>query len=293
MPASQPPAHCFVSAPDGLTLHHLEYGSRLDPGVPVVCLPGLTRNAEDFAALARALTSGGRTRRRVLALDYRGRGRSNWDRNWQNYNLAVENADILSVLDSAGVHQAIVVGTSRGDLHAMTFAAVRPPLLKAVVLNDVGPVVEPLGLMRIKSYVGKMPAPRNWAEAVDILKSTMSAHFTALSAQDWDGYAQRTFEEKDGKFAGRSDPKLANTLAEIGPDMPRIELWPQFEAMAQVPVLAIRGENSDLLSAETLAEMTRRCPNCESWVVPGQGHAPLLTDLVTIERIRTFVDRIG
>ena len=119
MSASQPPADCFVSAPDGLKLHHVEYGSRLDPGVPVVCLPGLTRNAEDFAALARALASGGKARRRVLALDYRGRGRSDWDRNWQNYNLGVENADILSVLDSAGVHQAIVVGTSRGGLHAM------------------------------------------------------------------------------------------------------------------------------------------------------------------------------
>ena len=161
------------------------------------------------------------------------------------------------------------------------------------MLNDIGPVVEPLGLIRIKSYVGKMPAPRNWAEAIDIVKATMSAHFTELSDQDWDGYARRTFEEKDGKFVGRSDPKLANTLAEVGPDMPRIELWPQFEAMAQVPTLAIRGENSDLLSAETLEEMTRRCPKCESWVVPGQGHAPLLSDTATIERIKTFVDANG
>ncbi|MCB1536868.1 MAG: alpha/beta hydrolase, partial [Rhodoblastus sp.] len=166
-------------------------------------------------------------------------------------------------------------------------------LLKAVVLNDIGPVVEPVGLIRIKSYVGKMPAPHNWAESTDIVKATMSAHFTDISEQDWDGYARRTFEEKDGKFVGRSDPKLANTLAEIGPDMPRIELWPQFEAMAQVPTLAIRGENSDLLSAETLEEMTRRCPKCESWVVPGQGHAPLLRDTATIERIKTFVDANG
>lgn len=287
------PQHRFVSAPDGLKLHYAEYGSRLDPGAPVVCLPGLTRTAEDFDALARALSTGGKTRRRVLALDYRGRGLSARDRKWENYNLGVENADCLSLLDSAGVHDAIVVGTSRGGLHAMTFAATRPALLKAVVLNDIGPVVEPLGLMRIKSYVGKMPAPRNWAEAVDIVKTTMSAHFTALSAEDWEGFARRTFEEKDGKFVGRSDPKLANTLAEVGPDMKRIELWPQFEAMAQVPTLAIRGENSDLLSPETLDEMKARCPHCESWVVPGQGHAPLLTDAVTIERIRTFVDAHG
>ncbi len=291
--AASEPEHRFVSAPDGLKLHYVEYGSRLDPGAPVVCLPGLTRTADDFAPLARALSFGGKRRRRVLALDYRGRGLSQWDRNWENYTIGVENADILSLLDAAAVHRAIVVGTSRGGLHAMTFAATRPTLLEAVALNDVGPVVEPLGLMRIKSYVGKMPQPRNWAEAADIVKTTMSAHFTALSEQDWEGYARRTFEEKDGKFVGRSDPKLANTLAEVGPDMKRIELWPQFEAMAQVPTLAIRGENSDLLSGDTLQEMTRRCPKCESWVVPGQGHAPLLTDIVTIERIRTFVDSVG
>ena len=290
--AANAPADRYVSAPDGLRLHYVEYGSAPDAGAPVVCLPGLTRSAEDFETLARALAFGGRKRRRVLALDYRGRGGSEWDRKWENYNIGVENADILSLLDAAEIHEAIVIGTSRGGLHAMTFAATRPTILKAVVLNDVGPVVEPLGLMRIKSYVGKMPRPRNWAEAVDIVKATMSAHFTALSERDWEGHTRRTFEEKDGKFAGRSDPRLARTLAEVGPDMKRIELWPQFEAMAQVPTLAIRGENSDLLSAETLQEMTRRCPKCESWVVPGQGHAPLLTDSVTIERIRTFVDRV-
>ncbi len=291
--AADAPQHRFISAPDGLRLHYAEYGSTLDRGVPVVCLPGLTRNWEDFSALAQALHSGGLKPRRVLALDYRGRGLSARDRKWENYTIGVENADILSALDASSVHEAIVIGTSRGGLHAMTFAATRPTLLKAVVLNDIGPIVEPLGLMRIKSYVGKMPAPRNWAEAVDIVKSTMSAHFTSLSDQDWDGYARRTFEEKDGKFVGRSDPKLANTLADVGPDMKRIELWPQFEAMAQVPTLAIRGENSDLLSAATLDEMTRRCATCESWIVPGQGHAPLLTDAPTIERIKAFVAANG
>ena len=294
MPANSPQAlDRFVSAPDGLKLHYVEYGSTLDPGAPVVCLPGLTRSAEDFAPLARALAFGGKRRRRVLALDYRGRGLSDWDRNWENYNIGVENADILGLLDAAEVREAIVVGTSRGGLHAMTLAATRPALLRAAVLNDVGPVVEPLGLIRIKSYVGKMPQPRNWDEAIDIVKATMSAHFTALSDHDWEAYTRRTFMEKDGKFVGRSDPKLANTLAEVGPDMKRIELWPQFEAMAERPTLAIRGENSDLLSAETLQDMTRRRPKCESWVVPGQGHAPLLTDAVTIERIRTFVERNG
>lgn len=293
MPTSTPsPRDCYVSAPDGLKLHYVEYGSSLDPGAPVVCLPGLSRTAEDFAPLARALAFSGERPRRVLALDYRGRGLSERDKDWTHYSLPVENADILSLLTAAQVSQAIVVGTSRGGLHAMTFAATRPTLLKAVVLNDIGPVVEPLGLMRIKGYVGKLPAPRSWAEAVDILKTVASAHFSGLTADEWDAYARTTFVEKDGRIVGRSDPNLAKTLDSIGPDTPRIELWPQFEAMAQVPVLAIRGENSDLLSDETFRAMQERCPKCQGWVVPGQGHAPLLIDRVTIERIRTFVASI-
>lgn len=290
--SDQNPIDRFVSAPDGLKLHYVEYGSSLDPGTPIVCLPGLTRTTEDFGPLARALAFGGKTRRRVLALDYRGRGQSEFDKDWNNYNIGVENADILAVLTAAEVSKAIVIGTSRGGLHAMTFAATRPTLLKAVVLNDVGPIVEPLGLMRIKSYVGKLPAPRNWAEAVDILKTTMSAHFSGLSAQDWEAYARMTFAEKDGRIVPRSDPKLAKTLEAVGPDMPRIELWPQFEAMAQAPVLVIRGENSDLLSEGTFHEMQERSANCQGWVTPGQGHAPLLIDALTIERIRTFVDSV-
>ncbi|MFV0279463.1 MAG: alpha/beta fold hydrolase [Rhodoblastus sp.] len=293
MPANQSQGlDRFVSAPDGLKLHYVEYGPAHGAGAPVVCLPGLTRTAEDFASLARALATGEKPHR-VLALDYRGRGLSEWDRNWRNYNVIVENADILSLLDAAEIHEAIVIGTSRGGLHAMALAAARPTLLKAVVLNDIGPVVEPLGLMRSKSHIGKIPQPRNWLEAVEILKAGMSAHFTALSEADWEIYARSVFQEKNGAFTGLSDPKIARTLAEIAPDMPRIELWPQFLAMAQAPVLAVRGENSDLLSAETLDEMTQRAQTCESWVVPGQGHAPLLTDMLSIERIRTFIDRFA
>jgi pimeloyl-ACP methyl ester carboxylesterase len=284
--------HHFVSAPDGLKLHYAQWGSTLDPGTPVVCLPGLARTTEDFGTLAAALATG-RTPRRVLALDYRGRGRSERDKNWKNYDLRVENEDILAVLAAAAVSRAIFVGTSRGGLHAMTLAVVRPTLIRATVLNDIGPVVEPLGLMRIKSYVGKLPAPRNWDEAVAIVQSTMSAHFTALSDADWAVFARMTFEEKDGRFVARYDPKLMRTLESVGPDMPRIELWPAFEALAQAPVLAIHGENSDILADETYREMRARFATCEGVVVPGQGHAPLLIDAPTIAHIAGFVERMG
>ncbi|MFO1116916.1 MAG: alpha/beta hydrolase [Beijerinckiaceae bacterium] len=292
MPETRP-IDRFVSAPDGLRLHYAEWGSPLDPGVPVVCLPGLSRNTDDFVPLARALALEGRARRRVLALDYRGRGLSAWDDEWTNYDLRVENEDILSVLTAAGVERALFVGTSRGGLHAMTIAVARPNLIAATVLNDIGPVVEPLGLMRIKAYVGKLPAPRDWGDAVRTIKSTMSAHFPALSEDDWLAYARMTFSEKDGVFAGRYDPGLMRTLDAVGPDMQRIELWPLFEALAQRPVLAIRGAMSDILSEETFAEMQKRCATCEGHVVAGQGHAPLLIDAPTIARIGEFVEQNG
>lgn len=292
MPESQP-IHRFVSAPDGLQLHYAEWGSALDPGVPVVCLPGLSRNTDDFAALARALAFEGRMRRRVLALDYRGRGLSGWDKNWENYDLRVENEDILSLLTAAGVARAILVGTSRGGMHAMTIAVARPTLIAATVLNDIGPVVEPLGLLRIKTYVGKLQKPGSWQQAVEIVKSTMSAHFPGLSEDDWLAYARMTFVEKDGAFVSRYDPKLMRTLDAVGPDMKRIELWPLFEALAQRPILAIRGAMSDILSEETFAEMQKRCPTCQGHVVAGQGHAPLLIDQPTIARIAQFVEQNG
>ena len=285
-----PPSHRFVSAPDGLKLHYAQWGDRLDPGTPVVCLPGLARTWEDFGALAGALARGD-TPRRVLALDYRGRGLSEYDRDWKNYDLRVENEDILAVLTAAEVSRALFIGTSRGGLHAMTLAAVRPTLIHATVLNDVGAIVEPLGLLRIKGYVGRLPAPRTWDEAVDVAKSVMSAHFPGLSEEEWRAYARMTFLEKDGRFVARYDPKLARTLEAIGPDTPRVELWPQFEALAQRPVLVVRGECSDILSQQTFEEMQKRTANCEGHIVPGQGHAPLLIDAPTIARISEFVER--
>ncbi len=151
----------FFSASDGLKLHVRDYGSTFDPGLPVVCLPGLTRSAADFGPLASALAAGlAGAKRRVLALYYRGRGRSDYDRDWKNYSLLVENDDILTVLTAAGIERAVFVGTSRGGLHAMLLSATRPTAIAAVVLNDIGPVVEPRGMARIRSYVGKLPPPR-------------------------------------------------------------------------------------------------------------------------------------
>ncbi|WOJ89756.1 alpha/beta hydrolase [Methylocapsa polymorpha] len=282
-------SRCY-SASDGLMLHVRDYGSTLEQGVPVVCLPGLTRNSADFGPLASALASGrAGDQRRVLAIDYRGRGRSEHDWNWTNYSVEVEGDDLLTVLTAAGIARAIFIGTSRGGLHAMRLSAARPAVIHAVVLNDIGPVVEARGMARIRSYVGKLPAPRSAADAIDLLKRLMSEQFTGLSEADWAHYAKITFADAQGRFGARYDPKLMKPLESLDLEQPLPTLWPQFDGLRNAPLLVIKGANSDVLSPETLAEMARRHPGCEIHIVEGQGHPPLLLDQPTIDRICRFV----
>jgi pimeloyl-ACP methyl ester carboxylesterase len=283
---SAPVSH-FYSADDGLMLHVRDWPSR-SRKTPVVCLPGLARTAADFDALATRLNG----TRRVAAFDYRGRGLSAWDPNPKNYDLMVENADILSALTAAEIGEAIFVGTSRGGIHAMILSATRPAAIRGVVLNDIGPVLEAKGLARIRGYVGKLPQPNSWDDATNLAKTLMSAQFTALNDADFASYARLTFEEKNGRFATRYDPMLMRTLDSYDLDAPLPRLWPQFEGLRDAPLLAIRGENSDLLSIETLEEMSRRHPRCETYTVPGHGHAPLLLDAPSIDRIVAFVESI-
>jgi pimeloyl-ACP methyl ester carboxylesterase len=283
----------YFSASDGLKLHVRDYGSALDPGIPVVCLPGLSRNSADFGPLASALAGGFYgEKRRVLALDYRGRGLSDYDRNWTNYSLEVESDDLLAVLTAAEIARAIFVGTSRGGLHAMLLSAARPAVVHAVVLNDIGPVVEPRGMARICSYVGKLPAPRSTPDAVDLLKRLMSEQFSSLSEADWAAYAKITFADHHGRFGTRYDPKLMKPLQSLDHEQPLPDLWPQFDGLRNAPLLIIRGQNSDVLSAATLAEMARRHPGCEIHIVEGQGHPPLLLDQESIDRIGGFIARV-
>jgi pimeloyl-ACP methyl ester carboxylesterase len=283
----------FCSAPDGLKLHLREYGSTRDPGIPVVCLAGLTRNSADFGPLASALAYGLKgPRRRVLALDYRGRGLSDRDRNWRNYSLEVENMDVLSVLTAMEIEAAIFIGTSRGGQHTMLLTATRPGVICGAVLNDIGPVLEPRGMARIRSYVGKVPVPNSIGDAVNLLKELMSERFSGLSKADWETFARMTFADDVGRVAMRYDRNVMKPLEDLDFEQPFPALWPQFDGLRGVPLLIIRGENSDLLSVETLHEMLRRHPGAEYCTVKGQGHAPLLIDEETIDRICGFAARL-
>jgi len=279
----------YVTARDGLRLHLREYGERTAPGLPIVCLPGLARTAADFDALAAALAGDPRRPRRVLALDYRGRGLSDHDANPDNYSIPVELDDALSVLTARAVGSAVFVGTSRGGLILMALAALRPRIIAGAVLNDIGPVIEPQGLMRIKGYVGKLPAPRDFADGAEILRRLFAAQFPKLGDADWLASAQRTWREDDGRLVLTYDPRLAHALAAIDPDHPLPPLWTQFDALAQIPLMVIRGANSDLLSAATVEAMRARRSEMTLLEVPDQGHAPLLAEADTIARITAFV----
>ncbi len=287
---SSPFASRFISVQDGLRLHMRDYGSPNDPGLPVVCLAGLSRNAADFGPLAEALAKGAAgQRRRVVALDYRGRGQSDFDPDWHNYNLAVENTDIDAMLTAAEVHEAIFVGTSRGGLHVMSLAVRRPGLLRAAVLNDIGPVIEPQGFRRIRHYIRNLGAPGSLADAIDCVKKIMSAQFTSLTDADFEAHARASFQKADGSFGLTFDPNLVKPLDLLDLDEPLPPTWTLFGALSEIPLLAIRGSNSDLLSSETLIEMARRHKSCTTYVVEGQGHAPLLYDANSIGRIAKFV----
>ncbi|HXW71150.1 MAG TPA: alpha/beta hydrolase [Methylocella sp.] len=283
----------FISAADGLRLHARDYGSALDDGIPAVCLPGLSRNSADFGLLASALAAGrfGK-KRRVIAVDYRGRGLSAYDKNWKNYSLPIENRDILSVLAALEVDRAIFIGTSRGGLHAMLLSATRPTALQGVVLNDIGPVLEPLGMARIRGYIGKLPEPASVADAIALSKTVMSGSFTSLSKADWEAYARITYEDELGRIGTRYDKNLAQTLTAADLEKPLPTFWPQFDGLRNVPLLILRGGNSDLLSTATVKEMVFHHPEAETYTIEGQGHPPLLLDEQTISRICHFAASI-
>jgi len=283
----------YVTAQDGLRLHVREHGARTATALPVVCLPGLARTAADFDPLAAALAGDADRPRRVLALDYRGRGLSDHDRDPDRYSIPVELDDVGAVLTARAVASAVIVGTSRGGLIAMALAAVRPTAIAGVVLNDIGPVIEPQGLMRIKSYVGKLPQPHSFAEGADILRRLFGAQFPRLGEADWFASARRNWCERDGRLVVTYDPRLARALAAVDPDHPLPPLWPQFDALGQVPMMVIRGANSDILSVATLAAMRarRRETMRETTImeIADQGHAPLLAEPETIARIAAFI----
>lgn len=284
------------TARDGLRLYGRRYPAARPPGHrapghrarrPVLCLPGLTRNGRDFQDLAQRLAADPAAPRDVYTFDYRGRGRSDFDPDWRNYAIPIEMMDVLDFVTVTGLHDIGIIGTSRGGLITMLMAAAQPTVVGAVVLNDIGPIIEQQGLARIASYVGRAPLPKSWPDAAKLVRDLFQKQFTAIAETDWETIARQLFNEANGKPAPGYDAKLSRALSVL--DGPIPALWPQFETLKRVPLMVIRGENSDLLSAATVAEMLRRHSRATAITVAAEGHAPLLRDAPTQRAIAEFL----
>ena len=268
---------------DGLDLYFRDYGDPLAEATPVLCLGGLTRNAKDFHRLATRLSAG----RRVLCPDYRGRGRSAYDPNWRNYRAETYLADLGHLLAATNVHRAVVVGTSLGGLLAMGLAAARPTALAAVVLNDIGPDIAMDGLRPIVEYI-RIDRPQASREAaVETLKALLPG-VAFQDEGDWEAMLDNTYRVgADGLLRFDWDVAIARPLLARGAALP--DMWPLFRALARVPLLAIRGERSDVLTPDCFDRMAAARPDLRRVVVPGAGHAPTLGEPESLAAIDAFL----
>jgi pimeloyl-ACP methyl ester carboxylesterase len=268
---------------DGLALAFRDYGSPESAALPLLCLPGITRTARDFADMAARHAP----RRRVLCPDYRGRGDSERAPKASGYTVTAHVEDVRHLLIVAGIHQAVVLGTSFGGLLAMGLAAALPTMVRGVVLNDVGPAFDERGLPKILDFIARDSSPAGWDDAVALLKRT----FPNLPARDeagWRRIAELTWREMpDGKLRVEWDVRIVEPLLGDHPG----DLWPMFRGLRRLPVLAIRGARSDVLSAETFDEMARQVPGLIRVVVPGVGHAPALDEAPAESALDEFLDQ--
>ena len=266
-------------AEDGIRLHYLDEGE----GLPLLCLPGLSRNAADFDHVAPHLDRVRRSRP-----DSRGRGRS--DRaEPSSYTVRQESRDVLALMDHLGIARAAILGTSRGGLIAMALAATVPDRLIGVALNDIGPEIAPAGLETIKGYLGLRPAQATWEEAARARAETWTG-FEDVPHQRWLAEVRGHYEETPDGLELRYDPKLRDAVLG-GAVQPAPDLWPLFDALKPLPSALIRGANSELLTAETAAEMRRRHPEMIFAEVPGRGHVPFLDEPEALAALNDWLAR--
>jgi pimeloyl-ACP methyl ester carboxylesterase len=272
-----------IEVGDGLSLAVRRYagGSK----TPVLCIPGLTRNASDFDDLAPRVAATGRD---VITVSLRGRGRSDWDLDYLNYHPETYRNDVLTVLDALGVRQAVFVGTSLGGIVTMATHGSAPERIKAAVLNDIGPELAPEGIARIAGYVGAGAGPAaSLKEAAARIRAINAVAFPDASDAEWLVFARRTFHEAAaGEWVLDYDPNIARALMELGPAP---DLWPAFESLNAIPTLVLRGDLSDLLSPEIVDKMREAHPSFDYAEVPRIGHAPMMTEPVAWAALETFL----
>jgi len=272
----------FYQSEDGLRLYARDYPGPSENSPVVLCLPGLTRNSKDFAEVANVLCENNR----VICPDQRGRGRSARDPDASRYRPDQYALDMRVLMDVLQLPAVVVIGTSLGGLMAILLLATTPGRIKAAVLNDVGPVVDPRGVSRIATYVGKTVPANSWAEAAQQTATINAAAFPDFTDRDWQSMARDLYVQEGQTPALDYDPAIALGLA-TGTAAPN--LWPLFDMAAGKPMLVIRGQDSDILSVETLAEMRRRLPQLIALNIAGRGHAPTLSEPQARDAISRFL----
>ena len=275
-----------ITSFDNLSLYVRDYGDPLDSRAPLFCLGGLTRNSKDFESLAERYSSDGR---RVICPDYRGRGQSHYDPNWSNYDPRTYIRDIRDVLAALNVHRVVVVGTSLGGILGMGMAAAMPAALAAVVMNDVGPVVETDGLDFIIDYI-KVDRPHDDWDAAVVTIQNMLPNLTFQDEGIWLKMAENTFRRcDDGKLRFDWDVNIAKPLLASDYEIPN--MWPLFRALKDIPTLVLRGAESDILSPACFAEMQAVKPDMIAVEIPRAGHVPTLAEPESRAALDDFLGR--
>ena len=279
----------FWDSPDGLKLHYRDYAGTSERP-PVLCLPGLTRNARDFADLAERLAAAGW---RVLCPDMRGRGDSDYSKNASTYHPMQYVADVNALLEQIGVDRFVVVGTSLGGLMAMVLAMVDARRIAGALINDIGPVLETGGVGRIRDTIGQARSFPTWMHAARELQDDHGAAFPDYTLTDWLALAKRVMVlGSNGRIVYDYDMKIAEPF-EKSDAVTGLDLWPGWMALAGRPVLVVRGGLSDILSGETLSQMTERLPEAEAITLDRIGHPPSLNEPEAVAAIDRWLARIG
>jgi len=269
---------------DGLKLYARDYGNA-DAGYTLLCMPGLTRNSADFHELAEQL----RADYRIIAVDQRGRGFSSYDENSDNYQPKVYVADMFALLDTLSLHNLVLVGTSLGGIMAMLMVASQPERFVGVVLNDIGPDINPQGLERIRGYVGNGPLTSSWEEAVSQTRKINAKDFPDFDNAQWLKFSKALYREDDqGRPRLAYDPSISKAFRREGGAAPP-DLWSAYEAMTDLPTLLVRGELSDILHADCVAKMQRRKSDLHVTSLVHRGHAPTLVEKDALKAVRSFL----
>jgi pimeloyl-ACP methyl ester carboxylesterase len=276
-----------------LALYARDYPPLLpETGLPVICLHGLTRNSRDFETVAPRIAALGR---RVVAPDMRGRGKSANDPDPAHYVPAVYAQDVLKLMDALAIRRAVFIGTSMGGLITMVLATMAPDRIAASVLNDVGPKLNPAGLARIATYVGRTQPASSWEAAAEAVRA-VNGHAYPERLDDrefWLAFARRTFRvREDGLLETDYDPHIALAFADFDQDAAPPDLSPLFAALAQKPMLSLRGAISDLFSEDVVETMRAIKPDLETATIPNVGHAPMLDEPEAWDAVLDFLARV-